>query len=74
MKSTLLTPLLALGVLAGGAAAQVDQAELQARYEKKLQKEFISHGGWMTDYDEARERAQKEGKMIFAYFSRSYAP
>lgn len=74
MKSTLLTPLLALGALAGGAAAQVDQAELQERYEKKLQKEFVSYGGWITDYDEARELARKEGKMIFAYFSRSYAP
>ena len=42
--------------------------------EKKLQKEFVSYGGWITDYDKARELARKEGKMIFAYFSRSYAP
>jgi len=71
--NTLFTPLLALGILCGSAAAQ-DQADMQARYEKKLHKDFISHGGWITDYDVARERAKEEGKVIFAYFSRSYAP
>ena len=71
----LLTPLLAGLWLAGPALAQDDkQAEFKAKYEEKLEKEFISYGGWITDYDMARERAEKEGKMIFAYFSRSYSP
>lgn len=71
----LLTPLLAGAWLAGPALGQDDQqAQYQAKYEAKLQKEFIAYGGWITDYDMARERAEKEGKMIFAYFSRSYSP
>lgn len=72
MKLTaLFAPLLAAGLLITPASAQDDY---QAKYEKKLAKEFISFGGWTTDYDEARARAKKEGKMIFAYFSRSYSP
>lgn len=71
----LLTPLIAGVLLAGPALAQDSrQEEFQAKYEKKLEKEFISYGGWITDYDMARERAEKEGKLIFAYFSRSYSP
>lgn len=73
MKTTLIAPLLALGAFAGTAVAQ-DQSDMQARYEKKLNKDFVSFGGWITDYDVARETAKKEGKVIFAYFSRSYSP
>jgi hypothetical protein len=73
MKTTLFAPLLALGALAGTAVAQ-DANDYQAKYEKKLQKDFVSYGGWITDYDVARETAKKEGKVIFAYFSRSYSP
>ncbi len=72
---TLFAPLLAGSLLLAPASAQDDkQAEYQARYEKKLEKEFISYGGWITDYDVARERAKEEGKLIFVYFSRSYSP
>jgi len=73
MKTTLFAPLLALGALAGTAVAQ-EADTMQAKYEKKLQKDFVSYGGWITDYDVARETAKKEGKVIFAYFSRSYSP
>ena len=48
--------------------------DFQRKYEEKLKKSFVRHGGWETDFDIAKERAQKEDKLIFTYFSRSYAP
>ncbi len=48
-------------------------AELTKLYEKLLAEPFVEKGGWMTDYDAARARAKKEGKLLFAYFTRSYA-
>ena len=47
--------------------------EFQAKYEEKIAKPFVAHGGWCVDYDEARERATKHGKLIFAYFTRAYS-
>lgn len=67
-----------LGTLLLGADAQAGthglQGNNQQKYEKALEADFISFGGWVTDYDVARERAKKEGKLIFTFFSRSYAP
>jgi hypothetical protein len=63
---------LVLGGLAS-AQQQYDQDTMKANLEAKLSKEFIAFGGWITDYDVARERAAKEGKIIFTYFTRSYA-
>ena len=54
-------------------AAQ-SQEDLQAKFEEKLSHDFVSFGGWTTDYDAARARAKQEGKVLFVYFSRSYAP
>jgi len=75
MKARLLVPLLAV-VLAGAGFSQStdEQAQLQAKYDKKIAKEFVSFGHWMLDYDAARAKAKAEGKLIFTYFSRSYAP
>jgi len=28
---------------------------------------------WVMDYDKAREQAKKDGKLLFTYFTRSYA-
>jgi len=64
---------LAAGLLASFASA-TPQAALQKKYEEKLALEFVEHGGWVTDYDAARERAAAESKVLFVYFSRSYAP
>ena len=60
-------------LLAPPASAQ-SQEDYKERYAEKLTHEFIGYGGWLTDYDEARARAKKEGKVLFVYFSRSYAP
>ena len=63
-----------LGLALAAPAAAQDQDAMKANYEEKLAKEFISHGGWITDYDLARKTAKEQGKLIFAYFSRSYSP
>jgi len=70
--STSLRGLLALLALAPAflAAPQSLERKLQA----KLKKPFVDYGGWETDYDAARTRARKEGKVLFVYFSRSYSP
>ncbi|MBC8327621.1 MAG: hypothetical protein ISR76_07495 [Planctomycetes bacterium] len=69
----LLAPALLGLALAAPAAAQ-DQTDLQAKYEAKLADEFVSYGGWITDYDQARKIAKEQGKLIFTYFTRSYSP
>jgi hypothetical protein len=56
------------------AAAAPPQGDLKKLYEEKLTHEFIRFGGWVTDYDEARATAKRENKVLFVYFSRSYAP
>mgnify|MGYP003654964456 CR=1 FL=1 len=75
MKKLLLIPMLA-AVLVGSSFSQStdEQAELRAKYEKKIAKDFVSYGNWMLDYDAARAKAKAEGKLLFTYFSRSYSP
>jgi len=75
------SPSFLLSVLAAGllfapavTAATNGVDEMQDRYEKKLKLKFIEHGGWITDYDQARSMAKEQGKVLFVYFSRSYAP
>jgi hypothetical protein len=65
-------------LVAGAASAaqtpqQPTQEELIAKREAKLALPFIEFGGWVTDYDRARELAREQDKPIFVYFSRSYA-
>lgn len=67
MKRTLAS----LALMCGAVLAQGD---LEAKLEKKLAKPFVANGGWETDYDKAREAAKASGKVIFAYFTRSYSP
>ncbi|HLU37901.1 MAG TPA: hypothetical protein VK081_00855 [Planctomycetota bacterium] len=50
------------------------QEELIKRRDEKLAKPVFQKADWNTDYDAVREQAKKEGKLIFAYFTRSYAP
>ena len=60
-----------LSVLA--PAQESDPEVLKDRLATELAKPFIKYGGWVTDYDAAREQANKQGKVLFAYFTRSYA-
>ena len=72
--------LLALSVLlpvlvafSSPAIAQDRQAELKNKLNKKLAEPWVKKAPWITDYDKARAEAKKSGKLIFAYFTRSYA-
>ena len=61
---------------AAGLTAQREKPSpetLQRKYDEEIALPFIAKGGWILDYDDARRRAREEGKLIFAYFSRSYA-
>ncbi len=58
------------GVLAGALSAQ----SMEERYQEKLEKKFISNAAWVKTLDEATAKATKEKKLIFGYFTRSYAP
>ncbi|MBL8695539.1 MAG: hypothetical protein JNJ88_15715 [Planctomycetes bacterium] len=58
---------------AAPAPTTYDQEKMKAEYEKKLAKPFLKKAGWLTDYDKARAEAKKSGKLIFIYFTRSFA-
>jgi hypothetical protein len=47
--------------------------ELTKLRTEKLAKPVFQKAPWVTDYDQVRETAKKENKLIFAYFTRSYA-
>jgi hypothetical protein len=64
--------ILALTLAASAAAAHAQSME--EKRDKKLKSEFLTKAAWLTDYDQAREEAKKGGKLIFVYFTRSYAP
>ena len=53
---------------------RLSQEEYQARRAAKLQKDFLKKADWFLDYDQARAEAQKQGKWIFTYFSRTFQP
>ncbi|RMG19074.1 MAG: hypothetical protein D6731_00400 [Planctomycetota bacterium] len=57
-------------LLAPPASAQSD---LEKKRDKKLNEAWFKANDWTSDYDEARKRAKETGKVIFAYFTRSYA-
>ena len=61
---------LLLALIAAPTFAQTPEEKL----EEKMAKPFVKNAAWETDYDKARERAAADGKLIFAYFTRSYAP
>lgn len=51
-----------------------EKTDLEKKLEKKLKKDFVTKVDWMTDFNKAKEKAEKEKKVIFAYFTRSYSP
>lgn len=48
--------------------------DLKKKYDAKLAEPFVKKADWITDYEAALAASKKTGKMIFGYFSRSYAP
>ncbi|MEO0480288.1 MAG: hypothetical protein AAF196_12475 [Planctomycetota bacterium] len=64
--------LLGAAMFAMPLVAQQDQEALIEKRDAKVA--AMSEKGWVTDYSKAREMAAESGKMIFVYFTRSYAP
>ncbi|MCA8952407.1 MAG: thioredoxin family protein [Planctomycetes bacterium] len=64
-----LMPLLAVAL----SAQQDDQARLVELRAAKRSEPVFALADWTFDYDEARARAKRSGKLIFGYFTRSYA-
>jgi malonyl CoA-acyl carrier protein transacylase len=62
---------LALMVVASATASAQD---FEAKYKDKLKKEFVSKVGWVQNLEKAQEAAAAQNKLIFGYFTRSYAP
>ena len=62
------------GSLAAAAPAQDAQDALKEKYAEKIAEPWVAHGGWGLDYEKALEESGKSGKLVCAYFSRSYAP
>jgi hypothetical protein len=59
-----------VGALAGAARSQ----SLEERLDEKLKKPFASNAAWVLDFAAAKKQAEEGGKVIFAYFTRSYLP
>ena len=75
MRTTaLLSLLLALGLFGSTRAGADEQEVLRQKLEAKLAEPWLSAQDWTNDYDLARQRSAESGKLIFAYFTRSYAP
>ncbi len=48
--------------------------DLQAKYKKKLAKEFAQKTAWVQKLADAQAKAAESNKLILGYFSRSYSP
>ena len=73
MHILLRAPAAALALLLAFSAAASAQS-LEEKLQAKLQEPFVSNAEWQTDFDAAKKKAADEGKVIFAYFTRSYQP
>ena len=54
-------------------AQEPSQDELKQKRADKLAKPVFQKAPWLFDYDAAKAQAKKEGKLVLAYFTRSYA-
>jgi len=54
-------------------AISAEQKALIAKRKHKLEADFLSKADWVTSFAKARAKAAESGKLIFAYFTRSYA-
>ncbi|MFO1077188.1 MAG: thioredoxin family protein [Planctomycetota bacterium] len=55
------------------AQQQPGQLELIAQRDAKKSEEVFRKNGWTFDYDAARKQARQQDRVVFAYFTRSYA-
>ena len=56
------------------AAQASDLDSLVEKRDAKWAGEWLKAAHWIRDFDAARREASKNGELIFAYFSRSFAP
>ena len=64
------TALLGAALLSTAVSAQSNEE----KYQQKLKKDFASHIDWVHSLDTAQKTAKESKKLIFGYFTRSYAP
>jgi hypothetical protein len=55
-------------------AAAAGEESFEDKLAEKLARPFAKNAAWVLDFAEAKKAAAEKGKVIFAYFSRSYAP
>ena len=67
-----LPSLVLAGIIALSSSASAQ--DLEAKLAAKMAKPFVTNAAWVLDYDEALAKSKESGKVIFAYFTRSYAP
>ena len=72
--TTIVGLLLASGLAAGLGAQSGTAEELIARKEHKLAESWLKNADWTRSFADAKARAEREGKLILGYFTRSYAP
>ena len=60
-------------VLAAMVGAEEDFPEV-TKYKKKLTAPFLKKVPWVLDYAAAKKQAKESGKVLFAYFTRSFLP
>lgn len=53
--------------------AQKSQEELVKLRDEKMAHEVFQKADWIFDYDKVLAEAKQQDKLIFAYFTRSYA-
>lgn len=70
MRTGLAVVLVVTTVLTATVRAQ----DLEARLEAKLAQPFVKNAAWVTDYEKALEESRRSGKLVFAYFTRSFEP
>ena len=74
MRHTSITLAIALAGAALALPTAAQEPDLQAKYEAKISEDWVAHGNWVLDFETAKKKAAEENKLIFAYFTRSYAP
>ncbi len=71
--TTVMAVALSLFALPSVLLAQKSQEDLAKMRDEKIGHEVFQKANWIFDYDKARDEAKKSDKLIFAYFTRSYA-
>jgi len=72
MSRSLLIIFIMLGCASDAMA--MEPTSNKVKLDNKLESNFVKALPWQSDFNKVREKAKKENKPIFAYFTRSYSP